>query len=87
MSWSVSLIGTPEGVSKALDEYGSTLSGQSKDEFEKAEPALNQLLSLVVGENNYVSLRASGHATITDGVTTYSTVSVALDQFYGKWNS
>ena len=84
MSWSVQLVGTPEGVKKELDTIGDGMSdGQSKDEFMEAKPHLQGLLSQAVGQK--VRLNANGHATITEGVRTYGSISVSLECFYGKW--
>lgn len=83
MSWSISVVGTPEGVSRKLDEYAETLSGQSKEEFMDAKPHLQGLLAQVVKQN--VRLNANGHATFTGGEKTYGSVCVALENFYGEW--
>ena len=89
MSWSISLVGTPEGVGRKLEEYAETLSGQSKEEFMDAKPHLQGLLSQVVKQN--VRLNANGHATFTGNADnaqtakTYGMVSVALESFYGDW--
>lgn len=84
MSWSVQLVGTPEGINKELDAIGEGMSdGQSKDEFMDAKPHLQGLVSQAVGTT--VNLRANGHATFTDGAKTYGNISVSLECFYGKW--
>lgn len=84
MSWSVTLVGQPKAVAQALEEYGATsgMSGQSLREYEDAKPHLIGLVRQTVGQL-CVTLRASGHATFTNGVKTYGTCSVALDSFYG----
>ncbi len=94
MSWSIHLIGTPEGVRKALDAHGEELSGQSQKEFLGAKLALQMLLDQIIGQN--IKLVASGHATfaaagsstpptIDDTVKTYGHIQVSLEPFYGKW--
>lgn len=83
MSWSVSYVGSAAGVSKALDEYAETLSGQSKDEFLEAKPHLQGLLSQCVKQN--VRLNANGHATFQNGDKTYGSCAVTLESFYGEW--
>lgn len=40
MSWSVSATGTPNEITKRLEEYGAALSDQSKVEFDAAKPHL-----------------------------------------------
>lgn len=83
MSWSVSLVGTPKGVSRKLDEYAETLSGQSREEFIDAKPSLQALLSQIVKQN--VRLNANGHATFSGSEKTYGSVAVSLENFYGEW--
>lgn len=83
MSWNVQMAGKPEAVHKALETYGDTLTGQSREEFEEARPALQTLVAANVSPNVVVKLNASGHATLQDGKKTYGSCSVALDQFYG----
>lgn len=87
MSWSVSIIGTPEAVAAKLDEVATTLSGQSLEEFNEAKPHLQGLVRQVVttanGYGSLVNLRANGHATFEGGVKKYGQCSVALDPWYG----
>ncbi len=86
MSWSVQLVGTPEGVVKELEAIGEAMSaGQSKDEFMEAKPHLQGPVGQVVGQNKNIKLAANGHATFKDGAKTDGNLSVALDCFYGKW--
>ncbi len=44
MSWSVTFIGKPENVSKALNAQSEQLSGYSKEEFDAALPHLDGLV-------------------------------------------
>lgn len=84
MSWSVSLLGSPEGVGKELDAIGEGMAaGQSKDEYMEALPHLKGLVALAVGTS--ISLSANGHATITNGVKTYGSVQVTLTTQYVKY--
>jgi len=85
MSWSVSLFGSPSGVSSKLDEISEMLTDQSKEEFDEAKPNLQGLLSQVVGNNTNVRLVASGHASFTDGEKTNGNITVDLSTFYGEW--
>lgn len=77
MSWSISVIGKPEAIKRALARQSGTLSGQSKEEFDAAKPALETLLDQNV-ENGVVQLDANGHASFTDGKKTYATCSASL---------
>ncbi len=84
MSWSVSLVGTAEGVSRELDTIGKGMTdGQSKLEFMDAKPHLQGLLAQAVKQN--VKLNANGHATFDGSEKTYGNVSVVLESFYGEW--
>lgn len=83
MSWSIVLIGTPDGIAKELDAHAQTLDDQSKQEFLEARPHLQGVVRLAVGQ--MVKLNASGHATITNGEKKFGQISVSLDTFYGKY--
>ena len=83
MSWSISYIGKPSAVAKALDAYmADAQPSQSKDEYDAAKPHLLALVNENVGQN-MVTISANGHATFTDvdGVKTktygYCTVSLS----------
>jgi hypothetical protein len=89
MSWSVNYIGTPEKITAALNEQSTTLTGQSKIEFDAALPNLVGLLA-----SNFtppgvapqlVKLDASGSGSAqTDGTQTSRTCQVTLTPFYAK---
>lgn len=81
MSWSVSLIGLPDKINTKLDEYSATLSGASKEEFDKAKPSLQALISQNHGQapNGMVKLEANGHAG-----TSYSNCNVSISGFYAN---
>lgn len=83
MSWSVRFIGTPEKVVEALDKFGDTLSGQSKEEFDEAKPALVTLVNGNVGP--MVDLNASGHASFAAGKKVSGNTSVVLSPVYGSF--
>lgn len=65
MSWSVTFIGKPENVSKALKEHSSKIDGYSKEEFDAALPHLDALVSQNFNTQHpeavVVKLVASGH--------------------------
>ena len=84
MSWSVSYIGVPDKINAKLDEFGETLTGQSKQEFDEAKPHLQSLLAQNVGQNAVVRLNASGHATFHDGTKQYGNCLVSIEQFYSS---
>ena len=89
MSWSVSIIGTPEKICQQLDACSTKLDGQSKVEFDDAKEHLKALVMQNVSTPNQeygylVKLTANGHSTFTDGKKTYGQISVAIDSFYGQ---
>ena len=84
MSWSIQLIGKPDKINERLQEYSETLRDQSKAEFDEAAPHLAALISQIVGEGVLIKLKASGHATFTDGKKTYGVVQVAIEPLYGE---
>jgi hypothetical protein len=83
MSWSVSFLGTPANVATALTAQSATLSGQSKEEYDVAYPAIVTLVQQNVGpENMKVDVQANGHATFVDGKVSYSNCNVTVKQVY-----
>lgn len=65
MSWSVTFIGWPENVSKALQEHSSKIDGYSKVEYDAALPHLDALVTQNFNSNAeyspVVKITASGH--------------------------
>jgi hypothetical protein len=65
MSWSVTFIGKPENVSKALKEHSEKIDGYSKIEFDAALPHLDGLVSQNFHANELhtpvIKITASGH--------------------------
>ena len=59
MSWTFWKSGTPEEVTKALEEHSGTISDQSKEEFDAALPHLVALVKENVGGN--IDISANGH--------------------------
>jgi hypothetical protein len=84
MSWSVSIVGKPAAVRRALDEHSNhKLTGQSKKEWDEAYPALRALVNGNMGDL-LVNLAASGHAsTNSDGVRTQGQLNAVLTTVYG----
>ena len=85
MSWSFNGTGKPAAIKGALDKYGERLSGMSKEEFDAAKPHLAALVDQNTVPNDtgeMLTLNASGHATKTDGVITYSNCSVKIERTY-----
>lgn len=79
MSWSVSLVGTPEKVCQALDKYRENLRDFSLEEYEEALPGLKALVQANASDaNNVVSLHANGHASRINGVKTHAQCQVSL---------
>lgn len=84
MSWSVNYFGKPEAISAKLDEYESTLTGESLTEFKEAKPSLQALLALNVGNQTLTQLNANGHASFQNGQKQYGTCAVGLSVIYGS---
>lgn len=86
MSWSISYIGTSEKICAALDEYETTLSDQSLQEFQEVKDSLKILVNGNVGKiNEVIQLTASGHATFTNGIKSYGNLTVSLSSIYAKY--
>jgi hypothetical protein len=81
MSWSVQFIGKPENVVAALDKHSESLTGQSKQEFDEAKPALATIVQQNVG-GPLVHVEANGHATFSDGTKTFASCSVKVSPIY-----
>ena len=64
MSWSISLIGTPEKIVSALEEQSTKLTGNSKSEFDGVLPHVSELLKMnyTSGEPPVMQITGSGHA-------------------------
>lgn len=83
MSWSVSFIGKQHAVREELEKTSFTLSGQSKDEYDKALPHLLGLVALNERSDgkivdDAIELIANGHSSVQDSVRTYGSVNVSL---------
>lgn len=83
MSFSITRIGKPDAIKRALSEESARLSGQSKEEFDAVVPALETILDQQVG-NGVIHLSANGHATFNDGKKTYGTVNVEVKPLGGQ---
>lgn len=77
MSYSVTFIGKPEAVKRALDKTSNELTGQSKEEFDAVKPALETIMDQQVG-NGIIKLNAYGHANIADGKKTFGNCGVEI---------
>ncbi len=85
MSWSISLIGKSDAVIAAIEEESTKLSGQSRTEFDGIKEHLKGLVAANSGQYAIVRLEANGHAAFDDGSKTYSTCTVTLTPFYGRF--
>lgn len=82
MSWSIQVVGKPENVTKALEAHAERLTGQSRQEYDEALPALKTLVAGNVGPVA-VSVNASGHASFEAGLKTHSAINAEIKQLYG----
>jgi hypothetical protein len=87
MSWTVAIVGRPHAIKKALEAQAGSLTGQSREEYERALPHLVALVTLNEPSNELskdaVEIVASGHASIRthgDGTKTvdYSSCNVSI---------
>lgn len=84
MSWSISIIGKPEKVAKALEDYSSKLEGQSKEEYDAAVPHMVALVLENHGnEAAIVKVTASGHGYMEGATKVNGTCSVVIENIYG----
>ncbi len=86
MSWSVTVIGEPPKVAKALEEYAATLDGQSRKEFESVKAHFQAILEQIIGGGRLVEITACGHANFDaqTGEKTYGEVQVSVKPFWAK---
>lgn len=84
MSWSISLIGTPEKVKEALNKQSENLTGQSKVEYDSVLPAL-----LIFADQNFnagnevvIKLTANGHGTASGDRQLERYCSLSLERVY-----
>lgn len=79
MSWSVNVIGKPENIISFLEGYSTSLTGQSKEEFDEAMPSIKGLVAMNFNRNGSqptLQLEANGHAVLSD--TGYGTCNVRI---------
>lgn len=86
MSWSISLIGTPEKVAIALQEQSEKLTGQSKIEYDSVLPSLVGIAKENFGNHatQLLKVEASGHGTATNGEQTQRQCIVNISSFYSQ---
>jgi hypothetical protein len=67
MSWSISFIGSPENVAKALENHSTTITGQSKAEYDAALPHIKALVEQNVNKNypRAIKVEGNGHGDTT----------------------
>lgn len=88
MSWSVSIVGTPDAIARELEAESLRQSGYSKEEFDDAKTHLVGLLSQnfkEVGQAPQIlALKASGHGYKDNGVEKYRNCLVEITNVAGK---
>jgi hypothetical protein len=83
MSWSIALIGNPDAICKALDAQSEKMSGQSKQEFDEAIPAIKTLVSCNVNGQS-VRVTRNGHASFdAAGTKIQGYTAVNIEPNYG----
>ena len=91
MSWNICIIGAPEAVATEIYAHVHKLEGQSKREYEDAVPHLAALVQqnfASIMESGYVApivkIQASGSGYARDGDQIQRSISVSIENFYGK---
>lgn len=83
MSFSVSIVGKPEAIKRALANESERLTGQSKEEFDAVKPAIETILDQNMnlgGDPSVFRVDANGHANFSGGVKQYGNCSVKVER-------
>ncbi len=83
MSFAINVVGTPEGLKRALAEYSERQTEPSKTEFDAVKPAIETVIDQNVpfeGHQVLLHVEASGHASFVDGVKKYGTARINVRQ-------
>lgn len=84
MSWSITFIGKPENVAKALEEQSAKLEGQSKVEYDSALPHFVALVKENFGDTPpMIKINASGHGYASGGEQKQRQCVVSVELWYG----
>lgn len=83
MSWSITFVGKPDNVVKALGEQSAKLDGQSKLEYDSVLPHLVGMVKENFGNQSMiVKLTASGHGYASGGEQINRQLTASLEIFY-----
>jgi hypothetical protein len=85
MSWSITFVGAPENVAKALEANSAKLNGQSKEEYDAAFPHLVALVKENISQNPVtlkVTANGSGHKN-SDGTVNHRSCVASIEAWYG----
>ena len=83
MSWSLDMMGKPSKVVEALEALSTTLTGQSKEEYDEVLPSMVTLVKAnVENASSIIHITASGHAHIVDGNKLAGTCSVNIQNIW-----
>lgn len=84
MSWSITFIGKPENIARALEENSAKLNGQSKTEYDAALPHLLGLVKENFAQTSpTLKVTASGSGYSTNGEQVQRNCSVTIESIYG----
>lgn len=84
MSWSLTMIGKPSNIAKALDAHGAKLTDpNTKEEFNEVLPSLKGVVTQNSDEK-MVKLDASGHGWKEDGQWKSKNFSCTIQPLYGE---
>jgi len=82
MSWSITFVGNPDNINKALQAESERLTGASKQEFDAAMPSLVNLVNQnfnKTGPAPVLKLSANGHAYSTNDEPQYGSCNVTIE--------
>lgn len=84
MSWSISLLGTPDKVKEKLMAESARLTGLSKQEFDEALPHLTGLVDQIVCDQQppLVEFNGNGHASFKEGRKIDGNLSVSIKRLH-----
>jgi hypothetical protein len=84
MSWSITFIGKPENVAKALEEESVKLNGLSKDEYDAAVPHFIAIVKQNYGGDKppMIKISASGSGYTSNGKEQRQ-CTVSVEAWYG----
>lgn len=86
MSWSIGFSGKASKVAEALKDYSNKLSGQSKEEYDKALPNMVALVEQNFNQKDQeeplIKLMASGHGSFQNDEQVQGQLQCTIEKIY-----